>query len=204
MDNAKNIFLSILRNKESSRQQFRYAATQLTNVLAHQALQHIATQTISLETPLAPATGIAIKGDVMLMPILRSGITMLPPFITYFPDATIAVIGARRDETTAQAHLYYHNIPTLTENTTVIILDPMIATGGTGLIVLKMLSDRSVPDSRIIFCSIICAPEGLATLKQQNPSVTHITAAIDKQLNPRKFIIPGIGDFGDRYFGTEG
>lgn len=204
MQHAKDIFLSILRNKTTNCQVFREAATQLTHLLAHEVLQHLPTQNIPLETPLAATQGITITTDVILMPILRSGITMLPTFISYVPQARIAVIGARRDEETAEAHLYYQNIPPHTKNTRVIILDPMIATGGTGLIALSLLKTLGIPESNIIFCSIICAPEGINKLKTQFPPVIHVTAAIDDHLNARKFIVPGIGDFGDRYFGTEG
>lgn len=204
MQHAKNIFLSILRNKTSNRQEFREAATRLTHLLAQEVLQHIPTQNISLETPIATTQGTAITTDIMLMPILRSGITMLPTFISYFPQASIAVIGARRDEETAQAHLYYQNIPPHTTNTRVIILDPMIATGGTGLIALTLLKNLGFPEHNIIFCSIISAPEGITILKNQFSAVIHVTAVIDDHLNTRKFIVPGIGDFGDRYFGTEG
>lgn len=203
MNSPKNLFLSVLRNKKTTRPIFRTTAEQLSNILALEALHQLPTATTSLETPLAPTSGTTLQCDIMLIPILRSGITMLPTFLHYLPEASIGVIGVRRDETTAEPYLYYKNLPPFTNNTYVIILDPMIATGGTGKMALSMLADLGIPQEHILFCSIICAPEGIERLKQHFPRVTYITTAIDKELNPHKFIVPGIGDFGDRYFGTE-
>lgn len=202
-NHAKELFLSTLRDKNRTRADFRTAAERLTHILALEALQYIPKITISIDTPFTTTTGTAINSPLLLLPILRSGITMLPTFLHYLPEATIGVIGARRNEKTAEPYLYYNNLPPITPDTYVIILDPMIATGGTGNMALSMLTEKGIPQSNILFCSMVSAPEGITRLQQQFPGVRHVTAVIDKELNPHKFIVPGIGDFGDRYFGTE-
>jgi len=203
MENAKKLFLTILRDKHTSRPQFRKAADTLSGILAHEALNHIPMKEITIETPMEKTTGIAIACPVILVPILRSGITMVEPFLHYFYDAKIGVVGLKRDEQTAKAHLYYNNIPPAKSEDTIIILDPMIATGGTGIETIKTVKDKGIKEERIIFASIICSPEGIANVRSYAPNITILTAGIDKRLNDKKFIVPGLGDFGDRYFGTE-
>jgi len=158
---------------------------------------------IQIQTPIDTATGIKLADPIVLVPILRSGITMLHAFTHYFPDASIGVVGLRRDEKTAIAHWYYENLPPLSKKEQVIILDPMIATGGTALETLKKLQEHGVPQEKILFVSMVCAPEGLEAIKAKFDQITIITAAVDDHLNAQKFIVPGLGDFGDRYFGTE-
>jgi len=203
MEKAKTIFLSILRDKNISRAKFRETARRLAEIIAHETLEHIETKTIPIETPIAPAQGVAIKPHIVLIPILRSGITMLEPFLDYFTKATVGVVGLKRDEKTAIAHMYYNNVPPIPDNHKIIILDPMIATGGTAVSTLEILKERGIKEENIIFASIICAPEGLQNIRSEFPKITILTAGIDDQLNKDKFIIPGLGDFGDRYFGTE-
>jgi len=128
---------------------------------------------------------------------------MLRPFLHYYSSAKIGVVGLKRDEETAKAHLYYQNIPEITPQDKIIILDPMISTGGTGIETLKILENLGVEDKRVIFASIICAPEGIGAMLAEFPRLTILQAGIDEKLNQDKFIIPGLGDFGDRYYGTE-
>jgi len=203
MEKAKKIFLTVLRNKNITRPEFRETADTLSHLLANEAMTHIETKTINVETPIKKTTGIALKPSVLLVPILRSGITMVHPFLHYFKDAKIGVVGLKRDEETAQANLYYNNIPPIKTDDQVIILDPMIATGGTGIETLKILTGMGIPQKNIIFASIVCSPEGIEAIKSQFPDITILTAGIDEKLNKDKFIVPGLGDFGDRYFGTE-
>ena len=203
MENAKNLFLTILRDKNTSRPNFRKAADTLSGILAHETLNHIPMKKIEVQTPIEKTIGIKIAHPVTLVPILRSGITMVEPFLHYFYDAKIGVVGLRRDEETAKANLYYNNIPPIEPDDTVIILDPMIATGGTGVETLKILKDKGIKEKNIIFASIISSPEGIDHVRLHSPNITILTAGIDQRLNDKKFIVPGLGDFGDRYFGTE-
>ncbi len=203
MEHAKQICMTVLRDKNSSRSAFRQAAQQLAQILAHEAAEHLATTQTKIQTPIDTTAGVQLQRPIILVPILRSGITLLPAFLEFFTEATVGVVGLKRDEKTAVAHWYYENFPPMTGNEQIIILDPMIATGGTGVEVLAHLAQRGVTQDRILFASIICAPEGLKVIRDQFPDITIITASIDDHLNPTKFIVPGLGDFGDRYFGTE-
>ena len=127
---------------------------------------------------------------------------MLPAFLRYYPNASVGFIGLRRDEETKQPHLYYQNLPKL-DGQNVILIDPMIATGGSGLLALNHILDQGVPQEKIIYVGIIAAPEGMQKLKERAPNMNLIVAQIDEHLNKDAFIVPGIGDFGDRYFGTD-
>ena len=198
-------FLSILRNKQSTIAEFRTAADALANLLAEKAIEHMATQKISISTPFEKTTGEKISYDIMFVPILRSGIAMLPAFLKIFPYAHVGIIGLKRDETspTKEAHLYYINFPKITSNTFVIILDPTIATGGTGLKTLQQIIKAGVPEKNILYVAMLAAKPGLEAIKKSFPDIHLITCAVDPELNAQKFILPGFGDFGDRYFGTE-
>lgn len=200
---VKDIYLTNLRNKNTSRSEFRQNAHAISHILAQEALTNIQTEQINIQTPLEATTGVKITPEIMLVPILRSGMSMLLPFLDYYKDAKIGVIGLKRDEETAVAHLYYQNIPKISKLETVIILDPMIATGGTGLATIKILTQLGIAEKNIIFASIINSIQGINAIKSEFPSITILQAGIDNILNKDKFIVPGLGDFGDRYYGTE-
>lgn len=140
---------------------------------------------------------------VTLIPILRSGLALLTAFLKAFPDATVGFVGMKRDEQTAMPMLYYKNIPVIQPNSQVIILDPMLATGGSATAVLKIITEMGVAQEQIIFVSIISAPEGIDKIKREFPEIKVIIGVQDQGLTKDKFIIPGLGDFGDRFFGTE-
>lgn len=202
MKQAEIYLLSMLRNKNSDQATFRNAAKNLSQLLAYRTFEHIRMRRITIDTTLTQTEGLALAQRVVIIPILRSGITMLEPFLSVFIEAVVGVVGLKRDEITAQAHWYYHNIPPLQHNDQIIVIDPMIATGGTGCETLTMLDKLGVDMKTALYVSIISSPEGLARLKQDFPTVTVITAACDSHLNDKKFIVPGLGDYGDRYFGT--
>ncbi len=203
MDNLKKILITTLRDKNSTRAQFQEAAHQLAHVLAQQAAEHLSIQEIDIQTPLVQTTGVKLERAPMLLPILRSGIALLPAFQSYFPGAAIGIVGLQRDETTAQASMYYENIPPLKPDDQIIILDPMLATGGTAVETVKLLIEKGAQQKNIIFVAIVSAPEGLENLQSHFPKVKVLIAVEDEKLNSDKFILPGLGDFGDRYFGSE-
>jgi len=203
MEILENIFLTALRDEQTKRPQFRFAASGLAEALAHRTIEHLKIVTGSIKTPIAEATGVWFRGDVVLVPILRSGLALLPAFIKYFSDAVVGFVGLRRDEKTAIAQLYYCKLPKIKNEDQVIILDPMIATGGTAIETIQILLKKGVAQEQIIFVAVVCAPEGLDKVSKLFPKVKFIVAARDKGLNDKKFIIPGLGDFGDRFFGTE-
>lgn len=199
----KNILITKLRDAATSRAEFRATAHQLSLVIAQEVGNLLQTKTQPVKTPITTTTGTYLAAPVTLIPILRSGLVMLNPFLTFFPDAGVGFVGMRRDEKTAIPKQYYNNLPPMTPQEQVIILDPMLATGGTAIATLEILKQQGIEGKRIIFAGIICAPEGLAAVKKAHPEVTYIIAITDQGLTPNYFITPGLGDFGDRYFGTE-
>lgn len=198
---SKELFLTKLRDKKTSTVEFRKNARILASLLAQEALSIVEKESIDLETPFEKTIGTKIKPKITLVPILRSGMSMLEPFLEYFEDAQIGVVGLKRGEKSAIARLYYQNIPQISSRETIIILDPMIATGGTGSATIKILLDLGAKQENIIFASIINAQDGINKIKERFPEVTIIQAGIDANLNKDKFITPGLGDFGDRYYG---
>lgn len=200
---SKASLITILRDKNTGLAGFRQAASQLAALLAAEVAEKIPMQTTEVQTPLAPAHGALYSRELILAPILRAGLAFLPAFIGLFPAAKIGMVGVRRDETTARGFEYYHNLPKITPEHDVILLDPMIATGGSATIALKELLQRGAQEKNIILASAIAAPEGLELLQHLYPCLRIVCAQIDHGLNAQKYIVPGLGDFGDRFFGTE-
>jgi uracil phosphoribosyltransferase len=155
----------------------------------------------SIETPLTSTQGYSIQESLVFVPVLRAGISMLFPARDFLPWAPVGFIGLERDETTAVAREYYKKLPQNLKDKRVLILDPMLATGGSLVDTISALENKST--RTICVVCIVAAPEGIALLNQKYPEVDIYTAAIDSHLNERKFIVPGLGDFGDRYFGTQ-
>lgn len=203
MSKAKDLLISTLRDKSSKISQFRYAAMRLAEILAQEAACIVQAETITIQTPISQTHGSKIIKPIVLIPILRSGLALLPAFLSMFPEAKVGFVGMKRNEQTALPMLYYKNIPQITPDTQVIVLDPMIATGGSGTDTLKIITAMSVKQEQIIFVGVISAPEGLAKMSQNFPQVKIIVGVQDQSLTPNKFITPGLGDFGDRFFGTE-
>lgn len=194
--------LSLLRNKNTTAEVFRTCADQIGTLLSFQVSEFIEKEQIHFETPVAKTTGYEIKKGIVLLPVLRAGIALLGPFMKLFPSCRVGFIGIRRDEETALPSLYYENLPLIDPKDMVIILDPMIATGGSGGAVIHILKERGVQEEQLIYAGVVAAPEGLAALKSFAPKMKVIAAEVDEKLNDKKYIVPGLGDFGDRYFGT--
>jgi uracil phosphoribosyltransferase len=199
----KDVLLTVLRNVNTRRGEFRQVTEQLSLILASEASQYVEKISIPVKTPLVETVGKKLSEEVMVVPILRAGLAMLPAFLRIFPNATVGFFGMRRDEETKQPHLYYKNIPPISHNQNIILIDPMIATGGSGVLALKELISRGADESKMIYVGIIGAPEGVKSVKTVCPHVKLIVGAMDECLNKDAFIVPGIGDFGDRYFGTD-
>lgn len=196
----KESLLTILRDEKTSVGHFRQAAQQLADLIAAEATTFVEETPKAIKTPLAKAEGMSIHQRIVLVPILRAGLVLVPSFLKYFPDAPIGVFGIRRDEATAAPQLYYENLPVLKSTDFVFLLDPMIATGGSALLALQHLIDKGI--TKIILVGILGSKEGVEKIKKQHPNVEILVAAKDPELNSRKFILPGLGDFGDRYFGS--
>lgn len=198
----KEIFLSILRNQSTSREEYRQAVGQLGLIMAAESGQFLAKTKHPVETPAGSAEGTYLVQEPVLVPIIRSGLALLPPFVQMYPEALIGFIGIRRDEKTAAPHLYYSNIPRLHRGQLVFLLDPMIATGGSSVLAVKILKESGIEESQIVLSAILAAPEGVVHLKSCCPGVRTQIVHLDQKLDSKKWIVPGLGDFGDRYFST--
>ncbi len=192
--------LSIIRSKESDVATFRSAIYRIGLHLAVTTAQHLPGVSTVVHTPLAPATVTRIDGSVVLVPVLRAGLGLLSAFMEVIPTAIVGFEGLRRNEATLQPEEYYRNIPSVDEQTSYVILDPMLATGGSLSATISRLQDQ--PHRTIIASCIIAAPEGLQRVQEKHPSVHVIVAAVDDGLNDHGFIVPGLGDAGDRMYGT--
>lgn len=200
----KQALLTTLRNRQTNRAQFRTAADQIGLILASEAANHIPMTSIHIRTPLADTSGQAIQGKIVLVPILRAGLALLPPFLEIYPYAKVGLIGIKRNEDTANPELYYKNLPTINPDDTVIVIDPMIATGGSGEMAIHLLQKAGAKLENIIYAGVIATKEGVTKIQNISPHINIVVAQIDPVLNEQKFIVPGLGDFGDRFFGTEG
>lgn len=198
----KRALITTLRNRNASLEEYRRAADQLGSVLAVECDAFLPKTTCFVETPLAKTHGVRPKNTPILVPILRSGLVLLPPFLRFYPSARVGFIGARRDEVTAVAEIYYTKLPPFTEQDPILLLDPMIATGGSAIHAVNVLKEAGTRENQILVISFIAAPEGLERLQKEFPEIQVIVAQIDEGLDEHKRIIPGLGDFGDRYFGN--
>lgn len=192
--------LTILRDVNTNISEFRAAIKRIAMILAYHALKELPQTTFEVETPIQKTTGYDIDQGVMVVPILRAGLSLSDALLQFIPDARVGHLGMERNETTHQPEDYYSNIPDGVEDDMVLVVDPMLATGGSAHDALSFLEDKGAQHLR--FVSLICAPEGLQKLEEEHPNVHTITAAIDEKLNDDAFIVPGLGDAGDRYFGT--
>lgn len=188
-----------LRDKTTRPATFRTLAYQIGQLLAIEATRDLATKDKAIETPLEPITGQVLARSLVVVPILRAGLGMMQPFLDMFPDVSVGYIGLERDHTTAVARSYYCKLPPLA-NTRVIVVDPMLATGGSAAQALTVVKQAGAKE--VSFVCIVSSPEGVKTVQSAHPDVTIFTAALDRGLNDHKYILPGLGDFGDRLYGT--
>lgn len=199
----EQILMTKLRDKNTSMQDFRQTTHKLAEHLVEKVIECLATTSIEIETPVAICKGEAITQQLDLVSIMRSGDALLETFLNHFPSANISKILVQRDEETAEPVFKYMKLSaTLSNDHPVIITEPMIATGGTLGMVIQLLKDQGVREENIIIACVCAAPEGLIQLGKQFPGISVVTTALDERLNEKKYIVPGLGDFGDRYFGT--
>ena len=191
--------LAALRDRRTGPDAFRRYSERLTLLLAVEATRDLPTAPTRIETPLEFTDAVTLASPVVAVPILRAGLGMLPPLMQLFPDIAVGYVGLERDEATAVARPYYRKFPPL-EDRVVLLLDPMLATGGSADKALAALAAAGAEDLRLL--CMVAAPEGLALVADRHPRVSIFAAAQDRCLNARKFILPGLGDFGDRLYGT--
>lgn len=192
--------LVTLRDVATSPELFRRMAVRISLLLAAEATRDVPCLSVTVQTPLGPAPGRRVTADVVVVPVLRAGLGMLDAVLELIPTARVGHIGLQRDEMTAIASQYYAKLPAGMNRSFVLMIDPMLATGGSAVAALDLLCAAGARDVRMI--CIVAAPEGVELVERHHPEVHIYTPVIDRGLNPHKFIVPGLGDFGDRLYGT--
>jgi uracil phosphoribosyltransferase len=194
--------LTIMRKKETSTKQFRELLNEIGMLLCYEITRELPVELIDIETPLAPMKAPAIEGKKLVFaPILRAGMAFLEGMLNMVPSARVAFIGLYRDPTTLKSVEYYFKAPEDVADRLVIVMDPMLATGNSSIAAIDMLKDRGVTNLRLM--CLLAAPEGVKKFREAHPDVHVWTAAIDDHLNDHGYIVPGLGDAGDRMFGTK-
>ena len=189
-----------LRDHTTKPATFRTLTHQLSLLLAIESTADLPTEAKAIETPLEKMTGrVLTHQPFVVVPILRAGLSMVQPFTDMFPDVSVGYIGLERDHMTAVARSYYCKLPPLAGKR-VFVIDPMLATGGSAANALTVVKENGAINPTLV--CIVCAPEGVAEVEQHHPGATIHTAALDRTLNDKKYILPGLGDFGDRLYGT--
>ena len=192
--------LTRLRDKRTQPQEFRRLLGEIASLMLYEATRSFATRPVSVQTPLAPARGFRIKRDVVLVPVLRAGLGMLDSILQLIPNARVGFIGLKREETTLRAQFYHKSLPKNLSRFEVILIDPMLATGGSAVAALDLLAEQGAKQVRLV--NLVAAPEGICRVQKSYPQLPIFTAAIDRRLNYKGYILPGLGDVGDRLFGT--
>jgi uracil phosphoribosyltransferase len=192
--------LATLREASTSPELFRHMAVRISLLLACEATRDVPTVAARVQTPLGPAEGRRVRDGVVVVPVLRAGLGMLDAVLELIPTARVGHIGLQRDEMTAVASQYYSKLPADLSDSFVLMIDPMLATGGSAVAALDLIKRAGGREARMI--CIVSAPEGIALVEKHHPDVHIFTPAIDRGLNDHKYIVPGLGDFGDRLYGT--
>ena len=192
--------ITLLRDVSTDCESFRAAVSRVSNILAVIISRNLPVEEIQVESPLEKTTGCRLSQDVVVIPVLRAGLGMVKGFLQLIPDAKVGHIGLERDEETLIPVEYYYKTPKNLINHEVILLDPMLATGGSASAAITYLKKRE--SVNIIFACLLAAPEGIKKLKDDHPQVKIFGAALDRELNDKGYILPGLGDAGDRTFGT--
>lgn len=192
--------LTRLRDHRTEPQEFRRALSEVAALMVYEATRSFAVKSCSVKTPLATTSGSRLQREVVLVPILRAGLGMLDSILQLIPHARVGFIGLKREETTLRATSYHKSLPKNLGRFEVILIDPMCATGGSTVAAMDLLSERGAQRVRLV--NLVAAPEGIRRVRKAYPRLPIFTAAIDRRLNERGYIIPGLGDAGDRLFGV--
>jgi uracil phosphoribosyltransferase len=192
--------ITILRDVKTNSETFRSALARISNILAVEISASFQISVTDVKTPLEKAEGYKLEQDVVLVPVLRAGLGMVSGFLQIIPDANVGHIGLERDEKTLKPIEYYYKTPGELDRSEVILLDPMLATGGSASNAIAFLKKRGAKS--VSFACVLAAPEGVKKMNEDHPDVKIFSAALDRQLNEKGYILPGLGDAGDRTFGT--
>lgn len=192
--------LAIIRDVDTGHKRFRELSTEITKFVCYEALKNISTKEVIVQTPVAQAKCRKINSDIVVIPILRAGVGMLEGILELIPTARVGFVGLYRDEKTKLPVTYYERFPPQIKGGTCIIIDPMLATGGSTAAAIDKLKEKGA--NKILVICIVTCPEGIELVEREHPDVPIFAAAIDAELNEKKYIVPGLGDAGDRLFGT--
>jgi uracil phosphoribosyltransferase len=192
--------LTRLRDKRTQPQDFRRLLGEIAALMIYEATRSFRLKPCKVQTPLETARGFQLERDVVLVPVLRAGLGMLGSILELIPFALVGFIGLKREETTLRAQFYHKSFPKDLSRFEVILIDPMLATGGSAVATLDMLIEQDARHIRLV--NLVAAPEGIRAVQKNHPRVPIFTAAVDDKLNEKGYILPGLGDAGDRLFGT--
>jgi uracil phosphoribosyltransferase len=192
--------LTRLRDRDTQPEEFRRALGEVAALMGYEATRDFATQPVTVQTPLERTRGVKLKHEVLLVPVLRAGLGMLEPILRCVPQARVGFIGLKRNEHTLEAATYHKSLPDDLRGFEVILMDPMLATGGSSVSALNLLAERGAKRVRLV--NLLAAPEGIRFVHRHYPRVPIFTAALDRKLNQQGYIVPGLGDAGDRLFGV--
>lgn len=193
--------LTNIRKKETSTKDFYENVQEIGSLIAYEVSRDFPMKEVEIETPICKSVQYELSKDIVIVPILRAGLGMVDGIRNIIPTAKVGFIGLYRDEKTLEPHEYYAKFPDEIENSIVLLVDPMLATGGSAIAAIDMLKKRGVKDIRYV--GLVAAPEGVKALSKKHPDVDIYTAALDEKLNEKGYIVPGLGDCGDRLFGTK-
>ena len=192
--------LTRLRDKRTQPQEFRRLLGEIAALMLYEATRSFAVKKVYVQTPLARTNGFQLEREVVLVPVLRAGLGMLDSILQLIPHAHVGFIGLKREEATLRAMFYHQSLPKNLGRFETILIDPMLATGGSSVAAIDLLVEQGAKNIRMV--NLVAAPEGILTVQKKYPRVPIFTAAIDHKLNEKGFIVPGLGDAGDRLFGT--
>jgi uracil phosphoribosyltransferase len=193
--------VTVLRDRSTPSRQFRAVLRRTATLMAYEVTRDLPVRRTRVRTPLEVTRGAAVRDPIVLVPILRAGLGLVGGFVEVIPEARVGHIGLYRDEETLQPVDYYFKVPKHLGKALVLVLDPMLATGGSAAAAITFLKDKGA--RRIRFISLVAAPQGVRTLMKAHPDVAIYTCALDRTLNKQGYILPGLGDAGDRMFGTQ-
>jgi uracil phosphoribosyltransferase len=192
--------LATIRNKDTGHRTFRAALAQIAGLMVYEVTRSLPTESIEVETPMVITRCTVLSGTITIVPVLRAGLGMIDGILKVMPEARVGHLGLARDEHTLEPHAYLNKLPADLDSGPVILVDPMLATGGSASAALTMLRQAGASDIRMI--CLVAAPEGIKRLTNDHPDVTVYAAALDERLNEKGYIMPGLGDAGDRMYGT--
>jgi len=192
--------LTRLRDQLTEPSEFRRVLSEVAALMIYEATRSFATERVTVRTPLATTHGLRLRRDIVLVPVLRAGLGMLDSILQLIPKARVGFIGLKREETTLEAQFYHKSLPNDLRHCEVLLIDPMLATGGSTVAAMDLLSELGARNVGLV--NLVAAPEGIRHARRHYPTLRIFTAAIDSKLNERGFILPGLGDAGDRLFGV--